>query len=137
MKRVITNFQGINRNNSGQSAGDGACEELINVRNDGNMLRVVRKHKALLQNSDAIEYFEHRIGAVNNRISVGFDKNNNTYYIRVFEIIYNGSEETLTGAYTQLYTSSARISVKTLNNMLIINDNARDNTIVYHYLNGV
>lgn len=136
MKRIITNFQGINRNNSGQSAGDGACEELINVRNDGNMLRVVRKHKAILQNSDAIEYFEHRVGTVNNRISVGFDKTNNTYYIRVFEIIYNGSEEIVTGAYTQLYTSSARISVKTLNNMLIINDNARDNTIVYHYLNG-
>lgn len=135
MRINTTEFKGIIRATSSLLSGEGACEELINVRHTAGKLAVVKRHKALFGNVNFLKIIEHRIGGLTNYVVIVKDNETGHYSIAWLEVIIS-DEEIITPAYTAIYTSSGTLDVKALNNMLIITDAVKDHLIVYHYLNG-
>lgn len=131
MRINTTEFKGIIRATSSLLSGEGACEELINVRHTAGKLAVVKRHKALFGNVDFTAIIEHRIGPLVNYIAILNE--GDTRAVVLLEVRYDGDGEIITPAYTNIYSSSGQLAIKALNNLLVITDTAKDNLLVYEY----
>lgn len=123
MRNEVIQFKGIVRSTSGQVAGEGACEELINVRNQGEHLRVVGKKKTIIANTEFKKYILHKIADQENHIAF-YDN-----------MVYHINPDTL-GVIDDLYAASGDVDLYSLNNMLIINDTVAEKMIVYEWIDN-
>jgi len=123
MRNEVIQFKGIVRSTSGQVAGEGACEELINVRNQGEHLRVVGKKKTIIANTEFKKYILHKIADQENHIAF-YDN-----------MVYHINPDTL-GVIDDLYAASGDVDLYSLNNMLIINDIVAEKMVVYEWVDG-
>ncbi|OJV19439.1 MAG: hypothetical protein BGO30_06055 [Bacteroidetes bacterium 41-46] len=135
MRINTTEFKGIIRTTSSLLSGEGACEELINVRHTAGKLAVVKRHKALFGNVDFTAIIEHRIGPLVNYIAILNE--GDTRAVVLLEVRYDGDGEIITPAYTNIYSSTGQLTIKALNNLLVITDTTKDNLLVYEYADGL
>ncbi|NBK21843.1 MAG: hypothetical protein EOM68_07440, partial [Spirochaetia bacterium] len=70
MRKQGIEFKGIIRATSGQAPGEGAMEELINLRNDAGSLKPVRDKKTLIDNVYYDKIYLHRYSSTENYIGV-------------------------------------------------------------------
>ena len=119
MRRQKIQFKGIVRSQSEQLTPEGACEELINLRNEGG-LKAIGAKRVLLASKTYTKAIEHITADFNNLIVV---MTNKVY-------IVNRS----TGNATLIHTCpTVNIELATLNNMLIINCLDASKMVVYQY----
>lgn len=130
MRNSTIEFKGIVRATSGQVAGEGACEELINTRFESGHLRVVGKKKIFIADTNYKQFLEHKTGPSIQYIAIIEN------YVCTLETIYNGTERIFTGAYTAIYGATGEVELSVLNNLLIISDVVAKKLVVYEYKNG-
>lgn len=123
MRKSITNFTGIVRTTPEHSPGEGACEELINLRYEDNNLRPVRKKKIIISNVWADSIYVHSIGL-----------------LKIF-IIVTGKEVkriNADGTVKQLICSclGEEIYITNTNNLLIINCLQEESMRVYNFVDN-
>lgn len=123
MRNSTIEFKGIVRATSGQVAGEGACEELINTRFESGHLRVVGKKKAIMSDTAFKKYILHKIGSVENHIAF--------YDNKVYQV-----NSTTLAVIQEIYTATGDIELSVLNNMLIINDLSAEKLVTYGFEEG-
>lgn len=107
------NFKGIVRCTSPQNNADGNCDEIVNMRVDAGIWRVVGKKNTIIENVNYERVYVHKYGAFENFIGV---KSGKCFWFA------SRKDEDIEEKNQKICDVSGKVSFNQLNNILLVKD---------------